>query len=47
MAAFERKRSQTESINAMPLYPTEGILWDDNQVPSVHFTGTYMDFISP
>ena len=32
LTAFERKKSQTETINAMPLYPTESILWDENQV---------------
>lgn len=35
----ERQKSQTEIVNAMPLYPTEAILWDDNQVPKVHYTG--------
>ena len=23
----------------MPLYPTEAVLWDENQVPSTHYTG--------
>ncbi len=23
----------------MPLYPTEGVLWDENQIPSVNYTG--------
>ena len=32
LTAFDRKKSQTETINAMPLYPTESILWDENQV---------------
>ena len=36
---YERQKSQTEIVNAMPLYPTEAILWDDNQVPKVHYTG--------
>lgn len=39
LATFESKISQTDAVNAMPLYPTEGILWDDNQVPNVHYTG--------
>ena len=38
-AAYERRRTQTEVVNEMPLYPTEAILWDDGQVPSVHYTG--------
>ncbi len=36
---YERQKSQTEIVNAMPLYPTEAVLWDDNQVPKVHYTG--------
>ena len=24
----------------MPLYPTEAVLFDENQVPTVHYTGT-------
>ena len=39
VSRYERQRSQTEVVNAMPLYPTEAILWDDNQVPQVHYTG--------
>ena len=39
VSTYERRRFQTEVINEMPLYPTEGILWDPNQVPDVHFTG--------
>ena len=39
VAAFEKRRSQTAAINAMPLYPTERVLWDENQVPSIHYTG--------
>ncbi len=39
ISRYERQRSQTEVVNAMPLYPTEAILWDDNQVPQVHYTG--------
>ena len=37
--AYEQRKSQTEIINAMPLYPTENALWDENQIPSVHYTG--------
>ncbi|BDA47113.1 probable NFX1-type zinc finger-containing protein 1 at C-terminar half [Coccomyxa sp. Obi] len=39
VSRYERQKSQTEVVNAMPLYPTEAILWDDNQVPQVHYTG--------
>ena len=39
VSRFEKRRFQTETINAMPLYPTETILWDENQIPNVHYTG--------
>ena len=39
LTAYEKRRFQTEVINAMPLYPTEAVLWDENQVPSTHYTG--------
>ena len=39
LTTYEQRTSQTEAVNAMPLYPTEAILWDDNQVPDVHYTG--------
>ena len=32
-------RVQTEVVNEMPVYPTEAVLFDENQVPSIHFTG--------
>ena len=28
----------------MPLYPTEKILWDKNQIPNVHYTGDNVFF---
>jgi intron-binding protein aquarius len=31
---YERRISQTKRLNAMPLYPTEEIIWDENVVPS-------------
>ena len=40
VSSYERRRFQTEVINELPLYPTEAILWDENQVPDVHYTGT-------
>eukprot|EP00983_Pelagomonas_calceolata_P090168 1157388-Pelagomonas_calceolata.AAC.15 len=39
LTTYERRRSQREVINEMPLYPTEGVLWDENQIPSVNYTG--------
>ncbi|PNW82948.1 hypothetical protein CHLRE_06g300750v5 [Chlamydomonas reinhardtii] len=41
LAAYERRRSQREVVNEMPLYPTEGLLWDESQIPasSEHYTG--------
>ena len=35
----ERRPSQLEAINDMPLYPTEEILWDENVVPSEFYNG--------
>ena len=40
VSTYERRRFQTEVINELPLYPTESVLWDENQVPDVHYTGT-------
>ncbi|KAK9820367.1 hypothetical protein WJX72_009525 [[Myrmecia] bisecta] len=39
LSSYQRRRFQTDVINEMPLYPTESILWDENQVPSVAYTG--------
>jgi intron-binding protein aquarius len=35
----ERRISQLDAINALPLYPTEDLLWDENVVPSINYTG--------
>ncbi|KAK2168383.1 hypothetical protein LSH36_17g07036 [Paralvinella palmiformis] len=35
----ERRKSQLESLNAMPLYPTEDVIWDENIVPMEYFSG--------
>ncbi len=35
VATYERRRSQREVVNEMPLYPTEGLLWDESQVGRV------------
>ena len=39
VSAFEKRRSQRQAINEMPLYPNEDVLWDENVVPSIAFTG--------
>ncbi|EDV21748.1 uncharacterized protein TRIADDRAFT_30088, partial [Trichoplax adhaerens] len=36
---YERRLSQLDAINDMPLYPTEEILWDENIVPSEYYSG--------
>ena len=46
VSTYERRRFQTEVINELPLYPTESILWDENQVPDVHYTGTPHVFVT-
>jgi intron-binding protein aquarius len=39
LAAYERRRPQSEVINDMPLYPTEALLLDERAVPSAQFSG--------
>lgn len=39
VTAYERRRLQAETVNAMPLYPTERVLFDEHQVPTLHYTG--------
>lgn len=39
VTTFEKRQSQRQSINELPLYPTEKILWDEHLVPSVNYTG--------
>jgi hypothetical protein len=34
VSAYQRRASQRAAINAMPLYPTEGLLWDRTQIPT-------------
>lgn len=36
---FERRPSQREFVNELPLYPNEDVLWDENLVPSINYTG--------
>ena len=35
----ERRPSQLEAINDLPLYPTEEILWDETIVPTEFYDG--------
>ncbi len=37
--ALERRKSQKQQINSLPLYPDESVLWDENLVPSMHYSG--------
>jgi len=37
--AHQRRVSQLDAINALPVYPNENLLWDENVVPSVNFSG--------
>lgn len=46
LTAYERRTFQTEVINVMPLYPTEAVLWDENQVPSTHYTGPRLSCVA-
>ncbi|OAY64326.1 Intron-binding protein aquarius [Ananas comosus] len=36
---FEKRQSQKEAINALPLYPNEQIMWDESVVPSINYSG--------
>ncbi|KAJ8670444.1 hypothetical protein QAD02_001703 [Eretmocerus hayati] len=35
----ERRASQLEELNEMPLYPTEDIIWNESIVPTEYFSG--------
>lgn len=39
VTAYQRRASQRAAINAMPLYPTEGLLWDTTQIPTAAYSG--------
>lgn len=39
VSRHERRVSQLDALNEMPLYPTEEIIWDENVVPSEYFSG--------
>ncbi|KAK6621554.1 hypothetical protein RUM44_001361 [Polyplax serrata] len=38
ISRHERRTSQLEALNEMPLYPTENIIWNENVVPSEYFS---------
>ncbi|XP_065342666.1 RNA helicase aquarius [Cloeon dipterum] len=35
----ERRSSQLQALNEMPLYPTEDVIWNENIVPTEYFSG--------
>ncbi|KAK7598066.1 hypothetical protein V9T40_006301 [Parthenolecanium corni] len=39
VSKHERRPSQLEELNTMPLYPTEDIIWNENIVPTEYFSG--------
>uniref|UniRef100_A0A182YG12 RNA helicase aquarius n=1 Tax=Anopheles stephensi TaxID=30069 RepID=A0A182YG12_ANOST len=39
ISRHERRVSQLESLNEMPLYPTEDIIWNENVVPTEFYSG--------
>ncbi|XP_058061541.1 RNA helicase aquarius [Anopheles bellator] len=39
ISRHERRVSQLESLNEMPLYPTEAIIWNENIVPTEFYSG--------
>ncbi|MEQ2256956.1 hypothetical protein ILYODFUR_029402, partial [Ilyodon furcidens] len=39
VSRHERRISQIEQLNQMPVYPTEKIIWDENIVPTEYYSG--------
>ncbi|KAJ6632821.1 RNA helicase aquarius, partial [Pseudolycoriella hygida] len=39
ISRHERRVSQLDALNEMPLYPTDDIIWDENIVPTEYFSG--------
>lgn len=39
VSRHERRASQLEELNEMPLYPTENIIWNESIVPTEYFSG--------
>ncbi|KIY91735.1 Intron-binding protein aquarius [Monoraphidium neglectum] len=46
VSAYERRRGQRAAINAMPLYPSEAVLWDEAQCGLLGWGGS-VDGVSP
>uniref|UniRef100_A0A8B9N226 Aquarius intron-binding spliceosomal factor n=1 Tax=Accipiter nisus TaxID=211598 RepID=A0A8B9N226_9AVES len=42
VSRHERRISQIQQLNQMPLYPTEKIIWDENIVPTEYYSGEGM-----
>eukprot|EP01117_Protostelium_nocturnum_P000116 TRINITY_DN1019_c0_g1_i4.p1 TRINITY_DN1019_c0_g1~~TRINITY_DN1019_c0_g1_i4.p1 ORF type:complete len:1386 (-),score=536.20 TRINITY_DN1019_c0_g1_i4:27-4184(-) len=36
---FQKRLSQLHAVNEMALYPTEGLLWNDNAIPTASYEG--------
>lgn len=39
MSRHEKRTSQLQALNEMPLYPTEEVIWNENVVPTAYFSG--------
>eukprot|EP00271_Cylindrocystis_brebissonii_P006901 TRINITY_DN197_c0_g1_i1.p1 TRINITY_DN197_c0_g1~~TRINITY_DN197_c0_g1_i1.p1 ORF type:complete len:1299 (+),score=219.01 TRINITY_DN197_c0_g1_i1:142-3897(+) len=39
LCSFERRRSQRQAVNELPLYPIEKVMWNESLVPSTNYTG--------
>ena len=39
IARHEKRDSQLQELNEMPLYPTEEVIWDENIVPGEYYNG--------
>ena len=39
IARHEKRDSQLQELNEMPLYPTEDVIWDENIVPGEYYNG--------
>jgi len=37
--SFEKRKSQRQEVSALPLYPSEDVLWDMNLVPELNYHG--------
>jgi hypothetical protein len=44
VSTYQRRASQRAAINAMPIYPTEGLLWDTTQVRHYHRSSHRVSF---